>query len=59
MSYSLKDLDAEEVLWLQRLADGRVHVLPTAMAERLHSLGLDSRILPRLRITAPGSTKTE
>lgn len=40
MSYSLKDLDAEEILWLRRLADGRVHVLPTAMAERLHSLGL-------------------
>ncbi|MCV3739328.1 hypothetical protein OCK02_24480 [Rhizobium sp. TRM96647] len=40
MGYSLKDLDAEEIVWLRRLADGRVHVLPTAMAERLQSLGI-------------------
>jgi hypothetical protein len=40
MGYSLKDLDEEEILWLRRIADGRVHVVPTDMAERLHSLGL-------------------
>ncbi|NVP58516.1 hypothetical protein [Mycoplana rhizolycopersici] len=48
MSYALKDLEAAEVSWLKRLADGRVHVVPTAMAERLQSLGLAQKASPDL-----------
>jgi hypothetical protein len=40
MGYNLKDLAEDEVAWLEKLADGRVHIVPTAMAERLQSLGL-------------------
>lgn len=46
MSYALNDLDEDEVSWLRKLSDGRVHVLPTAMAERLQSLGLATQTAP-------------
>lgn len=46
MSYALNDLEEEEVSWLRKLSDGRVHVVPTAMAERLQSLGLATQVAP-------------
>lgn len=46
MSFTLKDLEADEVSFLQRLADGRVHIIPTVIAERLQSAGLAQQAAP-------------
>ncbi|MDR6759230.1 hypothetical protein J2Y48_004546 [Mycoplana sp. BE70] len=47
MADTLEELSLEEVRWLKRIADGRIHVVPTVVAERLESLGLADQVPPK------------
>ena len=53
MSHKLEDLDPEDASWLDRLSDGRAHVVPTTIAERLQSLGLVEQVSPKSEEIAP------
>ncbi|MBD9375182.1 hypothetical protein IB238_21395 [Rhizobium sp. ARZ01] len=64
MSFTLNELTDDEVSCLKRLADGRVHVVPTVIAESLQSAGLAQQAAPDVEedivseIKEPGSLGT-